>query len=61
MYGDLYAAFPEVDKDGYDSLNDLLLATSSSFIFILDEWDSIFYRDFMTSGDKSEYLRFLKK
>ncbi len=60
MYGDLYAAFPEVDKDGYDSLNDLLLATSSSFIFIMDEWDSIFYRDFMTSGDKSEYLRFLK-
>ena len=42
IYGDLYAAFPEVDKDGYDSLNDLLLATNSSFIFILDEWDSIF-------------------
>ena len=60
IYGDLYAAFPEVDKDGYDSLNDLLLATNSSFIFILDEWDSIFYRDFMKAEDKKEYLRFLK-
>ncbi|NBI73407.1 AAA family ATPase [Clostridiaceae bacterium] len=60
IYRDLYDAFPEIVKDGYDSLNDLLLATNSSFIFILDEWDSIFYRDFMTDGDKNEYLRFLK-
>lgn len=60
LYKSLYSAFPDVDKDGYDSLNDLFLATNSSFIFILDEWDSIFYRDFVTEGDKNEYLRFLK-
>ena len=60
IYKDLYTAFPQVDEDGYDSLNDLLLANDSSFVFILDEWDSIFYRDFVTAEDRNEYLRFLK-
>lgn len=31
-----------------------------TYIFILDEWDSIFYKKFMTENDKVAYLDFLK-
>ena len=34
--------------------------SGDSFIFIIDEWDSIFYKDFMTDADKNAYLSFLK-
>ncbi|WP_049945611.1 AAA family ATPase [Candidatus Stoquefichus massiliensis] len=34
--------------------------THDTFIFILDEWDSIFYKDFMSEKDKIDYLQFLK-
>ena len=34
----------KLDKNEYDSLNSILKATNDSFIFILDEWDSIFYK-----------------
>ena len=42
------------------SVSDLLTATGDSFIFILDEWDSVFYRKFMSSTDKNNYLLFLR-
>lgn len=42
------------------SINAIISASSDSFIFILDEWDSIFYEDFMTPSDKNAYLKFLK-
>ena len=32
----------------------------TTFIFILDEWDSIFYKKFMTQEDKNVFLQFLK-
>ncbi|WP_049945603.1 AAA family ATPase [Candidatus Stoquefichus massiliensis] len=37
-----------------------LIQTNDSFIFVLDEWDSIFYKDFMSEKDKMNYLQFLK-
>ena len=43
-----------------DSLSDIFLASKEKFIFIMDEWDSIFYKKFMTDDDKNEYLEFLK-
>ena len=44
-----------------DSLSDFFLASQEKFIFIIDEWDSIFYEDFMQEKDKFEYLKFLKR
>ncbi len=34
--------------------------SNDSFIFILDEWDSIFYKNFMNDENKINYLEFLK-
>lgn len=34
------------------TVSDVLKATENSFVFILDEWDSIFYKDFMKQADK---------
>lgn len=38
----------------------MLQDTGVSLIFILDEWDSVFYRKFMTRDDRDPYLFFLK-
>lgn len=43
-----------------DSIDRLLVRTRQSYIFILDEWDSIFYESFITDGNKIEFLKFLK-
>lgn len=48
-----------IDSKLYDSISDALNACNDTFMFILDEWDSIFYKDFMTEKDKKEYLEFL--
>ena len=34
--------------------------SGESFIFIFDEWDSIFYKDFISGSDKNAFLSFLK-
>ena len=43
-----------------ESIDRLLIRTKQSYVFILDEWDSIFYESYIHEEDKIEYLRFLK-
>lgn len=57
---DLQSAFPVIQVEEDVSLSEWFKATGESFMFIFDEWDSIFYRDFMTKKDKDNYLYFLK-
>ncbi len=38
----------------------MLADSGEHFIFLLDEWDSVFYKSFMTQEDKDAYLSFLK-
>ena len=57
---DLREAYPSLAAKEYDSLGRMLAATGDTFIFILDEWDSIFYRPFMKEEDKYAYLEFLR-
>lgn len=38
----------------------MFMDTKERFIFIMDEWDSLFYKDFMQEKDKNSYLEFLK-
>lgn len=57
---DLENAFPQLKEKTYGGIGKMLSDTKSHFIFILDEWDSIFYEQFMTSQDKKAYLKFLK-
>ena len=56
-------AFPNVDaSDGdavWDVLNDIYEQEDERFIFVLDEWDYIFHRSFVTDREKLAYLEFL--
>ena len=57
---DLAETFPHLQGLQYDSISRMLKDSGDHYIFILDEWDSIFYEQFMTEQDKSDYLKFLK-
>lgn len=57
---DIFSAYSLPEKTEYDSVSEMLRDTGDSFIFILDEWDSVFYEDFMEQKDGNKYLKFLK-
>ena len=57
---DLLEAYPHLKNKQYSMLARMLQDTGDSFIFILDEWDSVFYKKFMTRDDRDSYLFFLK-
>lgn len=65
LLNDLMMAYPDVgiEEDGtpWDALNDILefYEEDTKFIFVLDEWDFIFHRDFITSKDRAEYIDYL--
>ena len=64
MLEDLNDAYPglpwrDLDLDNVD-LSELLMKTGDEFIFVIDEWDSVFEKRFMTIRDKEDYLEFLK-
>ncbi len=61
---DLKEAYPNADIHEDDAVWDAFSAVyhsydSKRFIFILDEWDFIFHRDFVTQKDREEYIDFL--
>ena len=62
---DLIQEYPDVgiqENDAlWDALNDILEYRTEDvkFIFVLDEWDFIFHRDFVTDKDRAEYIDFL--
>lgn len=61
---DLACEFPNAMVDEQDALWDALNSIYESeqgikFIFVLDEWDFIFHRDFVTDRDKRTYVGFL--
>lgn len=57
---DLADAYPALCGREYTSISRMLLETGDSFIFILDEWDSIFHETYMSQRDKERFLGFLK-
>ncbi len=60
---DIREAYPELGKQEFRSLPDLLAATGEEFIFVIDEWDYIFSHDLYreNQGDYLEFLRHLLK
>lgn len=61
---DLMRAYPEVQINKEDTLWDAFnsiveYGDGGKFIFILDEWDFIFHRNFVTEADKAAYIDFL--
>lgn len=57
---DLQEAYPALGRKKYHSVSQMFQDSGDSFIFIIDEWDSVFYKDFMTDADRGAYLTFLK-
>lgn len=61
---DLMEAYPKAgiqeDEAVWDAFSSVYQAYGSKrFIFVLDEWDFIFHRDFVTQKDKGAYIDFL--
>lgn len=62
---DLKLAYPEIefepDEAVWDVLNDIHeFCGREKFIFVLDEWDYIFHRDYIKDEDLQDYLDFLR-
>lgn len=57
---DLQEVYPKLEGKEYAGINEMLQATGDSFIFILDEWDSIFYEKYVTEDDKMHFMKFLR-
>lgn len=65
LINDLIIAFPNAFIDRSDALWDILnniaeYGDEQKFIFVLDEWDFIFHKDFVTDKDRAAYLNFLR-
>lgn len=64
LMSDLVHEFPNAyispDDALWDAFNNVYeLEEDVKFIFILDEWDFIFHRSFVTEADKQDYISFL--
>lgn len=57
---DLLEAYPNLRDGEYDTVSGMLQDSGDSFVFILDEWDSVFGQKFMTEDDRQGFLAFLK-
>ena len=61
---DLKESYPDVEIDETDAVWDVFKSiynadNTARFIFVLDEWDYIFHRDFVTDDDRAAYIDFL--
>ncbi len=61
---DLRKAYPEAEIEKDDAVWDALTKVheycdGEKFIFVLDEWDCIFHKSFVTDADREAYLDFL--
>ncbi|MCI8565678.1 MAG: AAA family ATPase [Lachnospiraceae bacterium] len=60
LRSDLANAYPALKGREYSSISRMFQETGDSFIFIFDEWDSVFCEPYMTRQNKEAFLRFLK-
>lgn len=63
LLADLVREYPaaciDVEDSLWDALNSVFELEEAKFIFVLDEWDYIFHKDFVTDSDRNEYIVFL--
>ncbi|MDE7311950.1 MAG: ATP-binding protein [Eubacterium sp.] len=61
---DLAEAYPQymlsIEGAVWDNLQLIFEKTRTRFIFIIDEWDAIFHKDFIDEENKKSYLEFLR-
>lgn len=49
-----------MDHAVWDNLQSVFEQTKTRFIFVIDEWDAIFHKNFITEENKKNYLEFLR-
>ena len=63
LIDDVKEAYPQVKINEADAIGDILesvfVQCGEKFIFVLDEWDFTFHRDFINEIDKEKYVAFL--
>ena len=64
LKADLLKDFPDAECSMEDALWDILDSIfdayhGQKFLFVMDEWDYIFHRDFILDKDQKRYLQFL--
>lgn len=61
---DLEEEYTDVDfgsgRDLWDMFQTVFDKTGQNFIFVMDEWDAIFHKDFISEKDRRKYLEFLR-
>lgn len=61
---DLQEAFPELSLSDewavWDNLQFIFEKLKARFIFVIDEWDAIFHKDFITEAHRKKYTEFLR-
>ena len=61
---DLEGEYPDIDfgfgKDLWDMFQTVFDKTGQNFLFVMDEWDAIFHKDFISEKDRRNYLEFLR-
>ncbi len=65
LVADVRAAFPELglppDAEPHDALEAAFQQTGGGFVFVMDEWDSMFFNDMFSEDDRRAFLMFLKQ
>lgn len=61
---DLTEIYPDLQLDTkravWDNLQAVFEKSRTRFIFVMDEWDAIFHKSFISETDKKNYLEFLR-
>lgn len=55
------ASIPEDERDLFAALDTAFAETGARFCFVMDEWDSMFFNELFTEGDRRAFLMFLKQ
>lgn len=61
---DLKQEYPQLNLDPcravWDNLQIVFEQSRKRFVFVMDEWDAVFHKNFITEADKKSYLEFLR-
>ncbi len=49
-----------IDRAVWDNLQAVFEQCGTKFIFVMDEWDAIFHKDFISENDKKNFLEFMR-
>lgn len=61
---DLIEAYPDMELDAgravWDNFQAIFERTKNKFVFVMDEWDAVFHKDFISENEKKNYIEFIR-